>query len=215
MLIPEAEQNNLEAFLTHFHQKSYPKNAIIVSPGDPADTLYYVVDGSLVVTLEDEEGQELILSYLNPGEFLGEMGLFVEQSTRNVQIRTRTPCKLAAIGYDRVRQLVQNEEPRSYIPLLFAIGVQLSNRLLRTSRQAGLLAFQDVTGRIARMLLDLCEQPDAMTHPDGMQIRVTRQELSRLVGCSREMAGRILKTMEEQGTISVEGKKTIIVHGAR
>jgi CRP/FNR family cyclic AMP-dependent transcriptional regulator len=52
-----------------------------------------------------------------------------------------------------------------------------------------------------------------MTHPDGMQIRISRQEIGRIVGCSREMAGRVLKTLEEQGLISVAGK-TIVVFGA-
>ena len=49
--------------------------------------------------------------------------------------------------------------------------------------------------------MDLCNEPDAMTHPQGMQIKVSRQELSRLVGCSREMAGRVLKVLEEQGLL--------------
>jgi CRP/FNR family cyclic AMP-dependent transcriptional regulator len=53
-----------------------------------------------------------------------------------------------------------------------------------------------------------------MTHPDGMQIRVTRQELGRIVGCSREMAGRVLKALEEQGLIHARGK-TIVVYGTR
>ena len=53
-----------------------------------------------------------------------------------------------------------------------------------------------------------------MTHPDGMQIKVTRQELGRIVGCSREMAGRVLKALAEQGNISVKGK-TIVVFGTR
>ena len=62
--------------------------------------------------------------------------------------------------------------------------------------------------------MDLCNEPDAMTHPDGMQIKVSRQELSRLVGCSREMAGRVLKVLEEQGLVSASGK-TIVVYNAR
>jgi CRP/FNR family cyclic AMP-dependent transcriptional regulator len=53
-----------------------------------------------------------------------------------------------------------------------------------------------------------------MTHPEGMQIKVSRQELSRLVGCSREMAGRVLKVLEEQGLLTARGK-TIVVFGAR
>ena len=62
--------------------------------------------------------------------------------------------------------------------------------------------------------MDLCNEPDAMTHPEGMQIKVSRQELSRLVGCSREMAGRVLKVLEEQGLVSASGK-TIVVYNTR
>jgi len=53
-----------------------------------------------------------------------------------------------------------------------------------------------------------------MTHPEGMQIKVSRQELSRLVGCSREMAGRVLKVLEDQGLLRATGK-TIVVFNAR
>jgi CRP/FNR family cyclic AMP-dependent transcriptional regulator len=57
-------------------------------------------------------------------------------------------------------------------------------------------------------------QPDAMTHPDGMQIKVTRQEIGRIVVYSREMVGRVLKELEAQGLISVSGK-TMVVYGRR
>ena len=53
-----------------------------------------------------------------------------------------------------------------------------------------------------------------MTHPDGMQIRITRQEIGRIVGCSREMVGRVLKVLEEQRLIAVKGK-TMVIMGAR
>ena len=53
-----------------------------------------------------------------------------------------------------------------------------------------------------------------MTHPDGMQIKITRQEIGRIVGCSREMVGRVLKTLEEQGLVDVKGK-TMVVFGTR
>ena len=76
------------------------------------------------------------------------------------------------------------------------------------------LAFLDVTGRVARTLLELTKQPDAMTHPDGMQIKITRQEIGRIVGCSREMVGRVLKTLVDQGLVSVKGK-TMVVYGTR
>jgi CRP/FNR family cyclic AMP-dependent transcriptional regulator len=90
----------------------------------------------------------------------------------------------------------------------------MATRLRNTSRKVSDLAFLDVTGRVARTLLDLCKQPDAMTHPDGMQIKITRQEIGRIVGCSREMVGRVLKSLEEQGLISAKGK-TMVVYGTR
>ena len=97
---------------------------------------------------------------------------------------------------------------------MFELATQLATRLDRTNRKLGDLAFVDVTGRVAHAIMDLCNEPDAMTHPDGMQIRITRQEIGRIVGCSREMAGRVLKDLEERGLIHVKGK-TIVVFGTR
>jgi CRP/FNR family cyclic AMP-dependent transcriptional regulator len=73
------------------------------------------------------------------------------------------------------------------------------------------LAFVDVAGRIAQTLNDLTKQPDAMTHPEGMQIRITRQELGKIVGCSREMAGRVLKALRQDGLIEVAGKTIVVL----
>jgi CRP/FNR family cyclic AMP-dependent transcriptional regulator len=90
----------------------------------------------------------------------------------------------------------------------------MARRLRATTRKVGDLAFLVLTGRVARTLLELCKEPDAMTHPDGMQIKITRQEIGRIVGCSREMVGRVLKTLEDQGLVMVKGK-TMVVYGTR
>ena len=185
-----------------------------MKPDDPADTLLYVVDGQLTVLLEDDEGKEIILTYLNKGDFIGEMGLFAPQPRRSVIIRTRAPCELAEITYKKLEQLLNNELRDVSKEFLYAIGKQLSDRLVQTSRKVSHLAFLDVTGRVASTLLDLAKQPDAMTHPDGMQIRITRQEIGRIVGCSREMVGRVLKDLEAQELISVKGK-TMVIFGTR
>ena len=208
------EPEYLKPFLSFCHKRRYPAKADIIRPGDPADILYYVTEGSLTVLIEDDEGREIILTYLNKGEFIGEMGLFASKANRSVVVRTRSDCQLAEISYSRLEQLLDGDLKEHIKPILYAIGAQLTQRLLQTSRKVGHLAFLDVTGRVAGTLLDLCKQPDAMTHPDGMQIRVTRQELGRIVGCSREMAGRVLKTLEEQGLVHVKGK-TIVVFGTR
>lgn len=205
---------SLSKFLAACHRRRYPSKTAIFRPGDPATTLYYVIDGSLTVSSEDDEGRELILAYMNKGEFIGEMGLYVDTQRREVMVRSRTPCELAEISYERLFNLFTGPLASECPRILFAIGSQLTKRLLHTSRKVSRLAFMDVTGRVARTLLDLCHEPDALSHPLGTQIRISRQEISRIVGCSREMVGRVLKQLEENGKISVKGK-TIVVFGTR
>jgi CRP/FNR family cyclic AMP-dependent transcriptional regulator len=97
---------------------------------------------------------------------------------------------------------------------MFLLTGQIFDRLKKTSFKVRDLIFLDVKGRIAHCLLELCKEPDAMTHPDGMQIKSTRQEIAKMVGCSREMAGRVLKELEDDKLISAHGK-TIVVYGTR
>ncbi len=201
--------DSIQRFLEHCHRKNYPAKSTLIRQGDPSHELFYVVKGSVTVMLEDDEGHELVLAYLNPGDFFGEIGLFNEHVNRSALVRAKTQCDIAQISYDKLKSI-----PAVFPDLLFAIASQLATRLRRMNRKVGDLAFMDVSGRVARSLLDLCKEPDAMTHPDGMQIRITRQELGRIVGCSREMVGRVLKNLEEQHLLSVSGK-TIVVFGVR
>lgn len=204
--IPDAA---LKEFFAACHQRSYPAKSTIIHAGDEGDSLYFIVDGSVTVYVEDDDGHEIIVSYLNKGEFFGEMGLFEGHDTRSANIRAKTACKLAEISYTRFHQYSLDHPT-----VLLELCAQLTERLRRTTQKVSDLAFVDVTGRIASTLIDLCKQPDAMTHPDGMQIRITRQEIGRIVGCSREMAGKVLKTLEDQDLISVSGK-TIVVFNTR
>ena len=207
-------QAALEAFLHVCHVRSYPAKLTIVRPGDVGDKLLFVVDGSVSVSVEDDEGHELILAYLNKNDFVGEIGVFKNAAIRSVYVKTRTPCHMAEIGYDRFKMLLNTDLREYAVEILTLLGEQLSTRLLITSRKYRDLAFMDVEGRIARTLLDLTKEPDAITHPDGMQLHITRQEIGRIVGCSREMAGRVLKELEDKGLITAHGK-TIVVFGAR
>lgn len=201
--------DHVEEFLTHCHRRKYPAKSTIIYAGDQGDTLYYIVKGSVSVVIEDENiGKEIILAYLNPGDFVGEMGLF-DQRERSAWIRTKTECEVGEISYSKFIEL-SNQHPE----FLFAVSKQIVKRLRNTTRKVGDLAFLDATGRVAHTLLNLCNEPDAMTHPDGMQIKITRQEIGRIVGCSREMVGRVLKDLEQRGLVSIAGK-TMVVFGTR
>lgn len=198
----------LQLFLQHARRRTVPSKTVLVSAGEAPEQLYHVLSGSVEVLIEDDGGNEIVLAYLSKGQFFGEMGLFgIDKRTAFVRARGRT--EIAEMPYPRFRQLA-NETPS----LTFEIATQLAMRLERTNRKLSDLAFVDVSGRIAHALLDLCNEPEAMTHPEGMQIRVSRQELSRLVVCSREMAGRVLKALEAQGLLQAHGK-TIVLYDVR
>lgn len=199
---------NKEEFLAAAHKRKYSRGSTIIFAGEDSESIYYILQGSVTVLIEDDSGHEIIVAYLNEGEFFGEMAMFSE-GTRTAWVKAKTDCEVAELGYRKFIDLNRHDSG-----MLYELATQLADRLDKTTQKVGDLAFLDVTGRVARTLLDLCNEPDAMTHPDGMQIKITRQEIGRIVGCSREMVGRVLKTLEDQGLVSVKGK-TMVVFGTR
>lgn len=204
----------LAAFLSHTHKRKYRARTDVFRPGEPAKSLFYVISGSLAILAEESDGRELLLAYVHPGDFIGATGVFYKTRTRSVILRTRSACELAEIGYEQLHQLCESSLASECPKLLFAIGSQVSRRLMETTRKASRLAHLDVANRILRALHDLTREPDALQHADGWQIKVSRQELSRITGCSREMAGRVLKQLQEQGLIHARGK-TVVVYAKR
>lgn len=202
---PALPRQILEPFFAHGITRVHEPNDVIISAGDFSSELYYVVRGSVVVQFEDSEGHEIILAYLHEGEMFGEIGLFDEHNERSAWVRARTNCEIAQISYDAMKRIV-SDEPQAVFEMLS----QLALRVRNTSLKASALAFTDVAGRVARVLLDLCDQPDAITHPDGTKLITTRQELSRLAGCSREMVSRVLRVLEDRQTIALEGRAIIV-----
>ena len=105
------------------------------------------------------------------------MPLFSDEAPRSAWVKAKTECEVAELSYGKFKEMADKHNE-----LLYAVGKQMAERLGKTTQKVSDLAFLDVTGRVARTLLELTKQPDAMTHPDGMQIKITRQEIGRIVG---------------------------------
>ena len=192
----------------HCHRRNYPAKATIVYRDAPSDRLFLLLEGSVSVVQDDENGRELVMAYLNPGDFFGESGLFSENAKRNAWIQARSKCVIGEISYQRFERLYKADP--ELLPSVFS---QQILRLNQTNLRAKAMAFEDVRGRVFQILVELAKQPDAAAKPQGMQIKTTRIELGRLVGCSREMVGRVLQELEAEGLISVHGKK-ILLHAS-
>ena len=210
--IAPLSDESLNHLLSFCELKKFPKNGIVFREDDVANSLYYIINGSVDVTYMDEEGREIILAYLHKGAFIGEIGLFILGTHRSAKVMARTECELAEISYEKFDKLVKNELREQYAEILSVVGLQLSERLLKASRKINLLTSMDVAGRIARTLLDLCQEPSAMSHPEGTQIHISRTEIARIVNCSRETVGRVLKKMAEDGIVEVKGMDIVVYH---
>ncbi|MCG2574493.1 MULTISPECIES: cAMP-activated global transcriptional regulator CRP [Acinetobacter] len=208
-LSPNHLPESVKALLKRAYINRYPKRMSIVEVGSESKSLYLILKGSVSILLKEDDDREIVVAYLNAGDFFGEMGLFEAEPLRTAEVRTREVCEIAEISYENFLEL-----SKQYPDLSYAVFAQLARRLKNTTRKMTDLAFIDVTGRIARCLIELANQPEAMLLPNGRQIRITRQEIGRIVGCSREMVGRVLKSLEDQGMIETEGKAILIYDSA-
>ncbi|HUS23988.1 MAG TPA: cyclic nucleotide-binding domain-containing protein [Candidatus Binatia bacterium] len=197
----------IQAFVSQAHKRSFPPKYTIMHAGDTPSSIYLILEGSVSIVLEDPEGREIVLAYLGPGDFFGEMCLFPDQQTRSAIVRTRNqPTLVAESTYSTFRQY-SLDHPE----IMYEIAGQLASRLRETSQRLRDLAFLDVAGRLAHILLKMSGKPDAVPHPKGRTVRISRQELARNAGCSREMAGRVLKKLESDGLVNVQGRNIVVL----
>lgn len=199
----------VQAFIARSRRRRVPARHTILHHGDRPESLYLILEGSVSITVEDNEGREMVLAYRYPGEFFGEMCLFPALETRSAVVTSRAETWLAEMNYASFRSFYE-ETPG----IMLIIAEQLAMGLRNTSRRLANLTFLDVTGRIAHILLDLAKAPEAVEETEGTMIRLSRQELARIAGCSREMAGRVLKNLEEDGLIRSNGRQILVLNPA-
>ncbi len=197
--VPEAGLQNLARVAL---MRRVPRNVTIVHAGDRTDFVYLILSGSLKVLVSDEEGREVILSMLGPGELFGEMGV-LDDNPRSANVVAVTPCDLVVIAKaDFKRCLQENFEVSHYIMR------NLVARLRKADRKIESLALMDVYGRVARLLLDMAEPVD------GSQVvtrKISKQDIAKMIGASREMVSRVMKDLQTQGLIE-ETDGRILLH---
>ncbi|QJC37444.1 cAMP-activated global transcriptional regulator CRP [Enterobacteriaceae endosymbiont of Donacia thalassina] len=203
------KDSTLEWFLSYCHINKYPAKMILIKQGDISKNLYYILKGIIIISIKNKNGKEIILNYLNEGNFIGEIGIFNNPYKEITLVKLKTECKLAKISYKNFYNLIKMNNN-----IIMKISSQLANKLQTTFKKVSNLAFLDVTHRISKTLFNLAKSPEAITHPDGMQIKITRQEIGKIVGCSRETVGRTLKILKQRNLIYAHGK-TIVIYGTR
>ena len=99
-LSPGQIPESIKASLKRAHIKRYPKRTTVVDAGSESTSLYLILKGSVSIILREDDDREIVVAYLNPGDFFGEMGLFEANPQRTAEVRTRDVCEIAEISYE-------------------------------------------------------------------------------------------------------------------
>ena len=178
--------------------RTYPKNSVIVFEDDPGDALFVVKSGQVKVVLIGEDGREVILSVLGGGDFFGEMSL-IDDQPRSAHVIAMEDSKLLVLYREDFHRCLERS-PRIALGLLRA----LSRRLRSADDKIGGLVLLDVSGRVARLLLELADEGNGTT----ISRSITHHTIAQMVGSSRETVSRTIRTFTENGLVAVS-KQTI------
>jgi len=191
-----------EYLLKRFATRRYPKNAVIINEGDDTSSFYIILEGRVKIYLTDESGKQVILNTQGAGEYFGEVAL-LDQGPRSASVITLQECKFAVLNHQAFIEHI-SENPQ----LSLKIMQGLTQRLRALSDNIRSLAFMDVYGRVARLLLELASEQNGENIIDE---RLTQSDIAAHVGASPKMVGRIMQELKKGDYIRKERQRLVIV----
>jgi len=196
------DQSELEKLSRVAGRRRAERGEFVVRSGEETDALYILISGRAKVTNSDEEGREIILAVLGPGESFGEMGL-IDGSPRSANVVAQEPCELVVVSKPDFQRCMQDN---------FHVALKLMQVLVRRLREADRkiesLALLDVYGRVARLLLEMSQDVG------GRRVvvrKVSKQDMARMIGASREMVSKVMRDLENSGYIEQDGDQLVIL----
>ena len=163
--------------------KNFNRDETVVLEGDDSvQALYLIATGSVQVYMTGIDGRETILSFLERGDFFGEMSL-IDGEPRSASVRTVTDAKLLVIHRESFLSLIRKSPE-----IAMALMSELCKRLRKANKQIGSLSTMSVSGRVAGTLLNLMQERGVRIHTDNGNMvtvihnRPTQQQLADMSG---------------------------------
>lgn len=176
-------------------KKRFKRGECIVEQGKKSNMLAIILTGRARVITTDNRGREVILATMSPGDYIGEMSL-IDNQPHSATVRAEVQTDVLILGrVEFARCLPENTS------MAYAVMKGLVQRLRHADRKIESLALMDVYGRVARALLEFAK-PDK----DSQMVireRVSRQDVAKMIGASREMVSRVMKDLEDRGFIEL------------
>jgi CRP/FNR family transcriptional regulator, cyclic AMP receptor protein len=183
----------------------YRKNQIVFSQGDLADSVFYIHDGKVKVTVISEQGKEAVVAVLGSDEFCGE-GCLTGQPRRVATATAMTECKIMRLEKAAMIQVLHDEPAFS--------EMFVSHLLTRTLRvEADLVdqLFNSSEKRLARALL-LLANFGKDGKPETIIAKVSQETLAEMIGTTRSRVSQFMNKFRKLGFIKYNG--TMEVHSS-
>ena len=184
----------------YFYEKKVSRNEILIFEGDSADTLFFVVEGVVKVFKTSAEGKEQIFQIILPGESFNDVPVFTG-GPNLASAEAMSNVIICAIKKSDMEKII-----REYPQVATNVIRILSGRVTQLVSLVEDLSFRNVTGRVAKVLLEYAG------NGSDVKPRLTQQEMAAMIGTAREMVGRSLKTLEEEGSIRMEHNRVVITN---
>ncbi len=183
-------------------KRRYRRGELVVEHGKKSNALFILLTGRARVLTADSRGREVILAVLESGDYVGEMSL-IDNEPHSATVRAEIQTDMLILGRPEFARCLPENSSLSY-----AIMRGLVARLRSADRQIESLALLDVYGRVARSLLDMA---DTIGEVKIIRNKVSRQDLAKVVGASRDLVSRVMKDLEERGMIATQENGSVIL----
>lgn len=184
-------------------KQRFKRGEIIVEQGKKADALFIILTGRARVVTSDSRGREVILASMQPGDYIGEMSL-IDDEPHSATVRAELQTDVLMLGRAEFARCLPDSSSMAY-----AVLRGLVQRLRHADRKIESLALMDVYGRVARALLEF-----AKPEPDGTLVireKISRQDIAKMVGASREMVSRVMKDLEGRGLTEILDSGAMVI----
>ena len=188
----------------------YAKHQTIFREGDPGQTFYLILAGSVAIVRVAADGRETILSILKERDFFGEMSIF-DTAARAATVRTLTDAEVGAIERADFLALI-DRSPR--IGRLLVIA--LSERLRAANKLISATTSQDIRSRLASLLINLSTNfGEPVEMGTRITLRLTNQEMANMIGTTRETVNRTLNRFWDERLIDMRTAHVVVVESEK
>jgi len=188
----------LESIKKLVFEKTVDRAEMVLLEGESAENLYFVASGVVKVFKTSAEGKEQILSIVRPGESFNDVPIF-DGGPNPASARAMGPVLLYGIKKNDMEAIL-----RDHPQIALNIIKVLARRVRHLVSLVEDLSFKHVIGRVAKILFE------HVGGEMGLGPRLTQQEMAAMAGTAREVVGRSLKALEEEGAIKLDRHRIII-----